>query len=161
MELCFSMLAIILLALYIHRSRLADLWLCRLRAVRLVFFVLAACALTFAQDKIPTDLTDQNRTGELPFSVSIGTSVEHLDVVSGTPSVRIPIVSVPGRGMNFDFSLRWEGAFWTVSGPSIGTNTLGKWNIEFRPYIPMTSTQVPSNGLGWQTSIPYVTNTYD
>jgi hypothetical protein len=65
-------------------------------------------------DEFPSRVTIQNRTGDLPFSTSIGTDVEHIDVASGNLVVNIPIASVPGRGMGVDVRLRYNRLFWIV-----------------------------------------------
>src|SRR5258708_11248768 len=61
-----------------------------------------------AQDETPTTVTVQNRSGDLPFSSSIGTDVEHVDVASGNLIVHIPFTSVKGRGMDFNFVLNYD-----------------------------------------------------
>lgn len=106
-----------------------------------------------AQDETPTKITSQNRAGDLPFSSSIGTDIEHVDAVSGSLSVRIPLTSVPGRGMNFNFALRSDGGFWTVATRTVSGSTWQLWNIERRNYLPGATT-----GLGWEVAQPSQTH---
>ena len=56
----------------------------------------------FAQDETPTKVNVQNRAGDLPFSTSVGTEVEHVDLASGDLVVHIPIAHVT------------KGAVWTL-----------------------------------------------
>lgn len=74
--------------------------------------------------------------------------VEQVDFGSGNLLINIPVLSVPGRGMGFNFSLRYNALFWAYvnrANPSGGT--LEFWNIEKRGYLT-------SDGLGWETSLP-------
>ncbi len=64
----------------------------------------------YAQDSIPTAITSGNNTGDLPYSTSIGTDTEHVELSSGNLIVNIPFVDVPGRKMSFDFGVR----YWTA-----------------------------------------------
>jgi hypothetical protein len=101
--------------------------------------------MAFAQDETPTAVTVQNRTGDLPFSQTVGTGVEHVDIGSGNLIVDFPIVSLPGRHMAFNYGLRYNALFWAVA---TRTQTNGQqlhfWNIERRPYIGGVN-----NGLGF------------
>src|SRR5437667_11968325 len=65
-----------------------------------------------AQDETPTTITVQNRSGDLPFSSSIGTDIEHVDVASGNLIIHIPFTSVKGRGMDFNFGLNYDARYW-------------------------------------------------
>ncbi len=112
-------------------------------AVTLMLFVPIALN---AQDEIPTAVTVQNRSGDLPFSSSVGTDVEHVDVVSGNLTVNIPISHVPGRGMDYTVSLHYD-ARWLMAAQR---GSFKVWNAERRLYVP-------DNGFGWQTNQPYVT----
>src|SRR5437899_3100834 len=77
--------------------------------------LLLSASTLFAQDETPTRVTNQNRSGELPFSSSIGTAVEHVDAASGGLHVRIPLFSVPGRGMDSSLALRFDSTFWVTA----------------------------------------------
>lgn len=112
-----------------------------------LFFAVSLAILSvnaFAQDETPTHVNNQNRTGSMPFSSSIGTEVEHVDLGSGSLSVRVPIVSTPGRGINAYLKLRYDSAYWVASQR---VNQYGNgyyiWNV------------VKNNG--WQISSPIVT----
>jgi len=45
-----------------------------------------------AQDETPKAVSNQNRSGDLPFSPSVGTEVESVDTATGHLSVRVPFV---------------------------------------------------------------------
>ncbi len=109
--------------------------------------LLAVCA--FAQDEIPTRISAQNRSGELPFSVTVGTGIEHVDATSGDLMVTLPILITPGRGMEYNFSLVYDARFW-VAAPRGGDHPFELWNIEQRGYLPQFT-----NGL-WATNMPRV-----
>lgn len=104
----------------------------------LVLLVAVALPLT-AQDETPTKVTNQNRTGPLPFSTSIGTDVESVDLSSGNLSIRIPIASVPGRGMNYTFGVRYDASSWMVATRKSGSTNYQKWTIEKRNWLPGTT----------------------
>src|SRR5439155_26683546 len=93
-------------------------------------------------------VTAQNRTGDLPFSSSIGTDIEHVDVASGNLIVTTPLVSRKGRGMDFSAALRYNAHFWTAAARvDIFGNNIEEWKIEQRDSI----------ALGWQENKPGVT----
>src|SRR5712692_918005 len=98
-----------------------------------------------SQDETPTRVTVQNRTGDLPFSTSVGTDVEHVDVASGNLLVMIPFASVPGRGLNYSFGMRYDARF-LVAGTRVITQN-GQpyqiWNVENQIWFP------DNTGLGW------------
>lgn len=106
--------------------------------IRLSFFTLLLFGSTFmaAQDETPTAVTVQNRTGDLPFSQTVGTGAEHVDIGSGNLIVDIPIISTPGRHMPFNYGLRYNALFWTVaSRPQANGSLRYYWAIERRPYL--------------------------
>src|SRR5579859_3136920 len=113
----------------------------------LCLMLLSSFCLLHGQDEIPTQVTVQNRSGELPFSSTVGTDVEYVDATGGGLHVSIPILHVPGRGMNYDFGLYYDARFWVSATRSAGGQNFEVWNIE-------------QGGL-WNTSVPYVTNTSD
>src|SRR5579859_3079009 len=116
------------------------------RRLLLVFFALGIYA--FAQDEIPTEITPQNRGGELPFSSTVGTPIEQTDVTGGGLHVTIPIMHVPGRGLDYDFKLNYDARFWVEATRSAGVSGPYEiWNLEV-------------GGL-WSSSVPYVTHTTD
>src|SRR5437016_5295303 len=112
--------------------------------------LLAVCA--FAQDEVPTKVTVQNRSGELPFSAAIGTGIESVDAASGNLMVTIPILSAPGRGMNYNFDLVYDARFW-IAATRGADRPFELWNIEQRGYLPQFS-----NGL-WSTNMPRISYT--
>jgi hypothetical protein len=105
------------------------------RAFLLTTAILFAALYASAQDETPTAVTGQNRTGDLPFSQTIGTGVEHVDIGSGNLIVDIPIISVPGRHMPFNYGLRYNALFWTVKLRDIPGGLYQVWTVERRPYI--------------------------
>ena len=79
---------------------------------------------------IATRVTDQNRTGDLPFSTSIGSSVEHVDLGTGALNIKIPLIDVPGRGLDSQLYLRWSSNFWVARA---FTNTMGNPYFQWTP----------------------------
>ena len=114
----------------------------------LTLLVLSTAVL--AQDETPTKVTPQNRTGDLPYSTSIGSEFEHVDALSGNLIVTIPIVTVPGRGMDFNFQLRYDARFLVSAERGTASAKIEIWNVEKRPNLI-------SGGLGWTPNQPYVT----
>jgi RHS repeat-associated protein len=87
-----------------------------------------------------------------------------VDIGSGNLILDVPIISLPGRHMPFNYGLRYNALFWTVA---TRTQTNGSpryyWSVERRPYIGGLN-----NGLGftptqpqlsWGTSTETCTNT--
>src|SRR5215472_8232658 len=110
----------------------------------LIFLVVGAFSL-YAQDVVPTGVTDQNRTGDLPFSSTVGTSLEHVVIGSGDLVVNIPIVHVQGRaGRDFDFGLRYDGRIFLIT--QRGANNQNDCVIQAHNYVP-------TGGI-WQTNQP-------
>jgi hypothetical protein len=124
--------------------------------LRLIVLLVLTLPL-LAQDETPTRVTIQNRAGDMPFSSSIGSGIEHVDVATGALSVQIPIISRPGRGINSGLSLRYNGKFlvlgqridhFTPAGGGISEPELVEtWKFEVRPNF----------ALGWQTNAGYAT----
>jgi len=105
-------------------------------------FIITICALsiaTLAQDETPTKVTAQNRAGDLPFSTYVGTQIEHVDVGSAALNITIPLIKIPGRGMNSELALRWNSNFYTMAPRINGQGSAYYiWNFEL--------------GSGWQTN---------
>lgn len=120
-----------------------------LRAAFLISLIVMPGLALLAQDEAPTQITPQNRSGELPFSAAVGTDVEHVDIAGGNLVVNIPILHSPGRGMNYNFDLTWDARFW-VEATRGGASPFELWNIEQRGYLPQFN-----NGL-WATNMPRV-----
>ena len=57
-----------------------------------------------AATALPTVVTAENNTGELPYSTTIGSGTEHVDLASGNLLINVSFVSVPGR--SYDVRLR-------------------------------------------------------
>ena len=115
------------------------------RLIQIVLCVVVSSCALFAQDEVPTKITNQNRTGDLPYSSSIGTAVEHVDLATGALSIHIPLWSVPGRGMSSELSYHWNSNY-LVAAPR--TDSLGN------PYY----TYAIAKNSGWQTNHTLMTN---
>lgn len=116
----------------------------------LLVCLLFLAAPVVAQDEVPTKVTMSNRVGNLPYTTSIGTDVESVDVATGHLSVTIPFTSTPGRGMNSSFGMRFNSGFWyAATRVDINGQPYQRWNLEKRFYEP-------SDGFGWQTTVPSV-----
>jgi RHS repeat-associated protein len=103
-------------------------------------------AFLLAQDETPTRVTNQNRMGELPYSTSIGTNIEHVDAATGALNVNIPIWSVPGRGMDATLSFHWNSNYLVAASRIDG---LGN------PYFIYNK----ARNSGWQSNHPALTFT--
>jgi RHS repeat-associated protein len=135
------------------KKSILTLCLCPLNSISKT---LSACFLLgtsvlLAQDTIPTAVTPMNNTGDLPYSTTIGTDIEHVDLASGNLIVTIPFVSVPGRKMSFDFGIRYDARFWIVQNlPNGGIGGTYAWNPEMRNWLT-------SNTIGWTPTQAYLT----
>lgn len=96
-----------------------------------MFIALCFVRLAVAQDETPTKVTDQNRSGDLPFSTSIGTQIEHVDVASAALNITIPFHKIPGRGIDMDLGFRWSSNGFVLAPRTDG---LGRpfwvWNFD-------------------------------
>jgi RHS repeat-associated protein len=101
-----------------------------------------------AQDSVPTVVTINNRTGDLPYSSQIGSQFEHVELSSGNLIVTIPFLSLPGRGMSFDYGIRYDAAYWIIQNLNGGAPAY--WNPEMRNWLTSTT-------LGWTSTQPYMT----
>src|SRR6185437_8512798 len=72
------------------------------------------------------------------------------DLMSGNLTVNIPINHVPGRGLDYNFSLLYDARWLVVATRGGPTNTTQLWNVERRVYVP-------DNGFGWQSNQPSLT----
>jgi RHS repeat-associated protein len=134
------------------KKSILTLCLCPLNSISKT---LSACFLLgtsvlLAQDTIPTAVTPMNNTGDLPYSTTIGTDIEHVDLASGNLIVTIPFVSVPGRKMSFDFGIRFDARFWVQDTHS--DNRLF-WNVEMRNWLT-------ANTVGWTPTQGYLTYSF-
>jgi RHS repeat-associated protein len=125
----------------------------RTRFIVIAGFILSLAALAWAQDPtvIPTRVNAQNRTGNLPFSTTVGSDIERVDVATGNLIVDIPIISLPGRGMDFNFGLNYNAMFWYASRrTNIFNEDLEEWKLEYRGTSAIA--------LGWNETRPRVTS---
>src|SRR6476660_6987611 len=120
--------------------------------------ILPICAIIlvpgmlFSRDGTPTQVTVQNRNGDLPFPQTVGTGVEHVDLGSGNLIVDVPIISLPGRHMPFNYGLRYNALFWTVASRTQANGSLQyHWAVERRPYLGGLDT-----GLGFTPTLPQI-----
>lgn len=86
-----------------------------LRNCFLTLVVFAIVETAGAQVMTPTTITDSNRMGNLPFSTSVGTTVEHVDLASGALQVSIPLFSTPGRGLSTGMVLYYTSNIYNVA----------------------------------------------
>ena len=126
------------------------LWLSKAGQIKklLVWLSLVTCSSLMAQDSVPMAVTINNRTGDLPFSAQIGSQFEHVELSSGNLIVTIPFLSVPGRGMSFDYGIRYDAAYWVIQNLSGGAPMY--WNPEMRNWLTNST-------LGWTSTQPYMT----
>ena len=87
-----------------------------------------------------------NNTGDLPYSTSVGTDTEHVELSTGNLIVHIPFVDVPGRKMTFNFGIRYDSRFWSYQMYPSGL----QWN-------PEQSNWITSTALGWTPTQGYLT----
>jgi RHS repeat-associated protein len=111
--------------------------------VRILTFMSLCAAICVAQDEVPTRITNQNRIGDLPYSTSIGTEIEHVDMATGALNVNIPIWSIPGRA-DASLALHWSSNYWVAASrtDSVG-NSLFVYSI--------------AADSGWQSNHPFMT----
>jgi hypothetical protein len=104
------------------------------RIICLALMLFGCASFISAQDETPTSVTVQNRTGDLPFSQTVGTGAEHVDIGSGNLIVDFPIISLPGRDMPFNYGLRYNALFWTVATRTqVNGQQTHSWSVERRP----------------------------
>jgi YD repeat-containing protein len=129
---------------------------CLLWVARGTFAVFLLARPCLAQDVTPTAVTTQNRGGDLPFSSTIGTDIERVDVSSGNLIVTIPITSVPGRGMNLGFGLRYDARFLVVK--TFANPPAELWRGE--GYGAWLGTNQSIHPIGWTTNESQLTYAY-
>jgi RHS repeat-associated protein len=114
-----------------------------MRYARIIASILLFSVIAFAQNEIPTRITNQNRVGDLPYSTSIGTDIEHVDMATGALNINIPIWSVPGRA-GASLAFHWSSNYWVAASR---TDSVG--NPFFIYSIAADS--------GWQSNHPFMT----
>jgi RHS repeat-associated protein len=110
--------------------------------------VLCIGRLAAAQVMTPTTITDSNRMGNLPFSTSVGTTVEHVDLASGALTVSIPLFSKPGRGLSTGMVLYYSSNIYNVATfyDGEGDVTAQQWAAQV--------------GSGWSDNSPAYSTSY-
>jgi hypothetical protein len=103
-------------------------------------------SLAVAQDVTPS--SPSNTAGDLPYSASIGTSIEHVQLASGSVEVRLPFIGIPGRGMSFNYGIRYDSDFWSQYPD--GTSFASRWQPAQKNWLQPTV-------VGWTSTEPYVT----
>jgi RHS repeat-associated protein len=116
--------------------------------IHVFIFLLLATVRLQAQWEIPTAVNNQNRAGDLPFSTSIGSANESVDIGSGNLTFTLPIASLPGRGLPYNFQLRFSGLMWITSVRQIAGAPTATWTAEKRPYLYFNG--IPA--WGWQAN---------
>jgi RHS repeat-associated protein len=113
------------------------------------------CALVLAgaasaQDIFPAAVTDQNRTGPLPFSATISGPDDSVDLSSGGLTITIPLARVKGRGMDYDLVLRYSSLVWAMNEYTLNNNNYATWGTASGNWLP-------THVVGWETNQPYLT----
>jgi len=101
-----------------------------------------------AQDSVPTAVTINNLSGDVPYSAQIGTQFEHVELSNGNLIINIPFVSTKGRGMSFDYGIKYDAAYWVIQNQGGGPPAY--WNPEMRNWLT-------ASALGWTSNQPYET----
>lgn len=91
--------------------------------------MLAGAAIAQSQTlEIPQQITDQTRSGELPVNPRVTADIESLDLTSGTPSIRVPLIHVHGRGLQSNLILTYNANLFTVALRSQNGDEVPFWN---------------------------------
>jgi RHS repeat-associated protein len=115
----------------------------------LPFIFLFAGFVAFAQTVTPTTITDSNRSGPLPFSQTVGTKIENVDLASGALNLAIPLFSVPGRHLTSGLTLYYTSNIYSVNTiyDSDGDVTSQEWGMN-------------NAGSGWSSNFPTSTSSF-
>lgn len=97
---------------------------------------------------MPSVISPTNTTGDLPYSVQVGTPAEHVELATGNLIITIPFLNLPGRHLGFDYGIRYDAAFWLLT--QFGSAT--RWNPEQRAWLT-------PDVIGWSSTQPYYTVT--
>ena len=121
-------------------------------AIRVALFTVIIACVVRAQIN-PQTVSDQNRTGDLPFSATIGTDVESVDLATGNLTVKIPFIDLKGRGLPYGFMLHYNANFWQVGcSVDVNGNYYCAWGYEARPYVNGALSS-SSGALGWEFNV--------
>ena len=118
----------------------------------LALLLFGCASFTSAQDETPTSVTVQNRTGDLPFSQTVGTGVEHVDIGSGNLIVDFPIVSTsrPPHAIHLRACATTRCFGRWPHGTQVNGQQTHSWSVERRPYIG----DILNQGLGFAPTQP-------
>ena len=123
-----------------------------------------------AQSINPTVPTDQNRSGDLPFSSNIGEGIEHVDMSSGALQIHIPLIQNSGRGQTSQLALSFNSNLYAevqfingVGNPQfqLGLNVYNSWHTgaQARGLTPTEKVQCPNWTQAHQVYTIYRRNT--
>jgi hypothetical protein len=98
----------------------------------------------------------------LPQTLFSGTDIERVDLLSGALQIRIPLLNLPGRGMNTNLTFSYTSKVWHTSpvndiyGP--GNGGTAYWSAA-NDRIPLSGGSAPpitwgSAAMGWSLGIP-------
>jgi YD repeat-containing protein len=115
----------------------------KLRAALRFFVLFPLVQVGLSQSPVvPMATTDQNRSGSLPFSSSVGTSIEHVDLASGALQLHIPLLSVSAHGVTSALYLNYASnlvdqikAFDSFGNPifKLGAAMRNGWQLNASP----------------------------
>src|SRR2546430_6778598 len=109
-----------------------------------VVLLISTRALFCQTEEIPTRITDQNRTGDLPFSATIGSDIENVDIATGALHIRIPILLVKGRaGLDYDFHLSYDSNFWVLA------SRVDQFSDTYHQWTRDSGSSGAGIGVGW------------
>ena len=114
-----------------------------MRYARILASIFLFSVIAFAQDEVPTRITNQNHIGDLPYSTTIGTDIEHVDMSTGALNINIPIWDVPGRA-DASLAFHWSSNYFTAGARTDASGT---------PFF----IYVISADSGWQSNHPFLT----
>jgi RHS repeat-associated protein len=119
----------------------------RLR-LAIAFFVFVLLPAAWAQT--PGYLTSSNETGFPDYGSFIVSQIDSVNLSNGGVSIRIPIVSRKGRGLDYSFGYRYESKAWVVDSYTL----TDPWNQPILRFIwrPNNDFWTASSNVGlWPT----------
>lgn len=104
-------------------------------AAQLATVFLSVCTLLHPSRLLAQVYNPQMEIGA-PQTIFRGTDIEHVDTTNGALQIRIPLLHLPGRGLDADVSLTWNSKLWSmdaVTDPTDGTFYYSQidWGGEF------------------------------